>query len=340
LKSSVFVSVVISVHDRANKISNEILSVSNAIKDLVEDYEIIIVDNGSQDSTFKVLSSLTRDNGLANLQVFSLLENVNSDAALWAGIENSIGDLVLTLDPEVHDIDLLESMLALFEDGKEIVFASAKREKHFFNYIYNFWSRLIIAFTGVDIKKDNSTFRVMSRSVVNYISKCPQPVQFFRYLVYKSGFSIGRLSYNKLKSKKTGSSLFDRLDKGLRLMTFSSKKSMRVVNMVSLLAAFANVIYSFYVLGIVFFKENVAEGWATLSLQQSGMFFVISMVLFFIGEYLLAALNSLNALPDFNIVREATSDIIKHKQTLNVDSFGDERAISGVNDTDSLSNYL
>ena len=59
---------------------------------------------------------------------------------------------------------------------------------------------------------------------------------------------------------------------------------MRLVTSLSLFGAIANVVYSIYVVSIGFFKTDVAPGWISLSLQQSGMFFLISLVLLVLGE--------------------------------------------------------
>ncbi len=62
---------------------------------------------------------------------------------------------------------------------------------------------------------------------------------------------------------------------------------MRMVTSLSLFGAVANVLYSIYVVGISLFKVDVEPGWVSLSLQQSGMFFLISLVLLVLGEYIL-----------------------------------------------------
>jgi len=85
-----------------------------------------------------------------------------------------------------------------------------------------------------------------------------------------------------------------------------------------------NLLYSFYVVVILIFKSNVAPGWTTLSLQQSGMFFLISIVLFIICEYLSNLNNLSNEGPLFYIGQEYTSENIQRLKKLNIEDLNKE----------------
>ena len=66
---------------------------------LVSEYEIIVVDNASDDNSVTVLKNLTEEDGLANIQVFALAKEVDADMAAWVGLENALGDFVAVVDP-------------------------------------------------------------------------------------------------------------------------------------------------------------------------------------------------------------------------------------------------
>ena len=94
---------------------------------------------------------------------------------------------------------------------------------------------------------------------------------------------------------------------------------MRIVTGLSLFGAFANLIYSIYVVMIAIFKSDVAAGWVSLSLQQSGMFFLISLVLWVLGEYILHTASLSNDSPRYHIGQEFTSSQLTRYQKLNID---------------------
>jgi hypothetical protein len=87
----------------------------------------------------------------------------------------------------------------------------------------------------------------------------------------------------------------------------------------SAFGAFASFAYSVYVVLIWAFKEDVAPGWVSLSMQQSGMFFLISLVLLVLSEYVLEISRKANSGPAYYIANELTSAKLTRKERLNVE---------------------
>ena len=94
---------------------------------------------------------------------------------------------------------------------------------------------------------------------------------------------------------------------------------MRIVTSLSLFGAAANLLYSAYIVAIGIFKADVAPGWVSLSLQQSGMFFLISMVLLVLGEYILHMTRLNNEGPLYHVAQEFTSVRMTRREKLNVE---------------------
>ena len=88
--------------------------------------------------------------------------------------------------------------------------------------------------------------------------------------------------------------------------------------MLAVFGAFMNIIYSIYILIIALSKTKVAEGWITLSLQQSGMFFLISIFFFILSEYILNMKNSTIKEYSKHISQEFGSDIITRRSKINL----------------------
>jgi hypothetical protein len=90
--------------------------------------------------------------------------------------------------------------------------------------------------------------------------------------------------------------------------------------MMALLGAILNLFYSGYVLVIAFVRGHVEPGWTTLSLQQSGMFFLFSVVLFVLSEYMANTLTATRGGPPYHIVSERTSTMLTRQKKLNVET--------------------
>ncbi len=93
---------------------------------------------------------------------------------------------------------------------------------------------------------------------------------------------------------------------------------MRLVTWISLIGAITNLFYSFYVGLTLLLKEDVAPGWASLSLQQSGMFFLLSLALLVLGEYILQMASLSNKGPEYFIDKEYTSTNISRRIKMNI----------------------
>ena len=100
----IFISIVLVLKNQALHLNKIICESSYCIEPLVVDYELIIVDNASNDESVLALKKLTAENGMPNLQVFVLTKEVDADTAAWVGLENALGDFVVVIDPLTDDI--------------------------------------------------------------------------------------------------------------------------------------------------------------------------------------------------------------------------------------------
>lgn len=94
---------------------------------------------------------------------------------------------------------------------------------------------------------------------------------------------------------------------------------MRLVTALCLFGAGANLVYSAYVLAVGLLKPDVAPGWVSLSLQQSGMFFLLSLVLLVLGEYILNMVSLSNEGPLYHVGQEFTSARMTRHEKLNIE---------------------
>ncbi|MFD1693386.1 hypothetical protein ACFSHR_23830 [Azotobacter chroococcum] len=112
---------------------------------------------------------------------------------------------------------------------------------------------------------------------------------------------------------------------------------MRLVTSLSLFGAIANLVYSVYVLAIGLLKTDIAPGWISLSLQQSGMFFLISLVLLVLGEYILHMASLSNEGPLYHIGQEFTSARMTRHEKLNIETVASKSTYMPGSDAERVS---
>ncbi|MGZ8158943.1 MAG: glycosyltransferase [Methylobacter sp.] len=318
----IFLSLVITTRNQADQIQALLIEISRMLDELVSDYELVIVDNASDDDSLLRLKALTGADGLPNLQVYALTKEVDADTASWVGLENALGDFVAVIDPLNDDISFLPEMLDKAVSGADVVFANNQQkpaQSFAYRGAYAVFNMLYKWFSGIHLAKEAPQYRVLSKCVVNFILQHPQPAVTYRHLPATGGFSRVNLSYSARPKISHTKRLGESIDRGMRLLVSTTRAPMRLVTSLSLFGAVANLVYSLYVVAVAFLKVDVAPGWVSLSLQQSGMFFLISLVLLVLGEYILNMVSLQNEGPLYHVGQEFTSARMTRREKLNIE---------------------
>ena len=124
----VFLSLIYVVRNQNDRLASMIQAASSLLQESVSDYELIIVDNASEDDSISTLKSLTTNVSYPNLQIYALSKEVDVDTASWAGIENALGDFVAVIDPLLDDIQFLPQMLDKAVNGADVVFSNNQQK--------------------------------------------------------------------------------------------------------------------------------------------------------------------------------------------------------------------
>lgn len=320
-----FLSVVFVVRNQSDNIESIMTQAAAVISDLVSDYELIIVDNASDDNSIAVMKRITGENGLANLQVYALTKEVDNDTASWVGLESALGDFVVVIDPLADDIAFLPQMLDQAMGGSDVVFANNEQKpKQSLAYrgAYSIFHGLYSWFNGIHLAKEAPQYRILSKRVINFILQHPQPAMTYRHLPATGGFTRSYLNYSSTPKAAQTKRLGESVDRGMRLLVSTTRAPMRLVTSLSLFGAIANLIYCVYVVAVGIFKSDVAPGWISFSLQQSGMFFLISLVLLVLGEYILNMASLSNEGPPYHVGQEFTSAVMTRHEKLNIEEVG------------------
>lgn len=322
----IFLSVVVLTRNCDSCLDGQMRKIFASIANLARDHELIVIDNASTDESVAVLKKLTGAGGIPNMQAFTLTKEVDADTAASVGLEHALGDYVAVIDPLLDQIDFIGEMLRTASEGADVVFAVNETRpprtlayrvcSSAFNMAYRQMS-------GIDLERDAPPFRLLSRKVVHHLLQHQHPAVSYRHLPATAGFARKTLSYESSPIDATVKRLGDGFDRGMRLLVSTTRIPMRLVTALTLFGAGANVIYSVYVLLVAMFKSDVAPGWVTLSLQQSGMFFLLSLVLLVLGEYILNVARASSDGPAYHIGQEFTSAEMSGRRRLNIEVCGD-----------------
>ena len=115
----IFLSVVLVVRNQASELNALVSETAALVSTLVSDYELIVIDNASDDDSVARLKKLIGEGGLPNLQIYALTKEVDTDTASWVGLESALGDFVAVIDPTSDEISFLPNMLEPAVEGEK-----------------------------------------------------------------------------------------------------------------------------------------------------------------------------------------------------------------------------
>lgn len=307
------VSIVVPLQQDAGILEEAIAEIDRVVGEAFRFYEIVLVDDGSDDGTAELVRGILKQR--QRIRYMRLSRSFGRDVAMSAGIESAIGDFVVTLDPLTDPIGIIPEMIALCRQTGGIVHGMAENParrsavRNCFGAAFRSYCRKHI---GVDIKRGVSDLRVMSRQAVNALLQIREQSRYLRVLTLTLGYSHEFFSYRIKPRNGEGRSvrLTDEIATGIDLLAANTRHPLRIVTFGGLLGAGINLLYAGYVVAIFLTKPDVAQGWTTLSLQLSGMFFFVCLILTVLSEYVGTILGEVKSRPLYFIAEEANSTVL------------------------------
>jgi dolichol-phosphate mannosyltransferase len=164
-----------------------------------DDYEIVLVNDGSRDATWRVIRSLAEaDSHIAGVD---LSRNYGHQLALTAGLSVCRGRRVLVIDADLQDPpELLGDMMALMDRGADVVYGQRRSragEGWFKRVTAALFYRMLRHLTDIDIPVDAGDFRLMSRRALEALQSMPESHRFIRGMVSWIGFHQVPLVYDR-----------------------------------------------------------------------------------------------------------------------------------------------
>jgi len=289
MENAPLVSLVVPVFKEAAYLHAFLSSVTAELDKTGCRYELVVVDDGSPDDTWNILSEeATR---LSQLRALRLSRNFGKELALCAGLENARGDAVVIMDGDgQHPPSLLPEMVRLWQTtGADIVEAvKTKRGPESFSgragalLFYVILNRL----AGVNLK-GVSDFKLMSRKAVNAWLEMPERNVFFRGMTAWLGFTHVQVPFEVpgRAEGSTGWSFPTRLKLALTGISAFSSLPLQFVTIAGLLFFTFSIFFGLYTLVLQLAGRSVS-GFATVILLLLIIGSLLMLSLGIIGEYL------------------------------------------------------
>jgi glycosyltransferase involved in cell wall biosynthesis len=262
-------SVVAAAYDEAEVLPAFLARLTAVLHGTGEDWEIVLVDDGSQDGTWAAIEAAAAAE--PRVRGLRLSRNFGHQLALTAGLSVAAGDGVITIDADLqHPPEVIPALLTAAREGYDVVYAvrsAADAAGLWKRFSARVFYRLLNSLSSLELPEGAADFRWMSRRVVDVLAAMPERHRFLRGLVRWAGYRQTFVEYER-GAREAGESKY-----GLRKMlafawdavvSFSSFP-LRVASVVGVVVSLLGWLYLLYVLAIKIFTDRAVAGWTSVT---------------------------------------------------------------------------
>ncbi|HLR10668.1 MAG TPA: glycosyltransferase family 2 protein [Sporosarcina sp.] len=316
--SKLTISFIIPAYNEGENLIRMVKAIHQQMTPLLYPYEMLFIDDGSTDHSVQILEELAAEHTTVKYVTFT--RNFGKEAAIFAGLQNAIGDAVILMDADLqHPPTLIEKLLEGFEEGYDQVVAKRDRkgDSAFRTILTKLYYRFVNNAIDVQLCDGEGDFRLLSRKAVNALLKLSEGNRFSKGLYSWIGLDRKVITYeNQIrengKSKWTFSKL---LNYGIDGIISFNNKPLRICFHTGFLILLLSLVYI-----SITFIQVIKHG-----ITVPGYFTTISAILFIggvqlvclgiIGEYIGRIYYETKRRPHY-LVKQTNIEIEEEKSTI------------------------
>ena len=288
--SNMDLSVVIPVYNESGNIPNLFKRLKDTLEKLKLSYEILFINDGSQDNSLDLIQSLDDQYETVNYIDFS--RNFGHQIAISAGIDHACGNAVVIMDADLQDPpEIIEDLYLKYKEGYEVVYAQrrSRQGEHYYKRITAKWFyRIMQKITSFNIPVDTGDFRIIDHKVVEVIRQMPEYSKYLRGLVAWVGFRQTHILYDRAERKKgeTGYPMRKMIRFAIDGITAFSDFPLKLATFLGFFVSIISFVILLYTFYFRLIKGEGVIGWAS---TISSVLFIGGVQLIcigIIGEYI------------------------------------------------------
>ena len=294
-------------------ISNTMGSIDNY------DFSILYVNDGSRDGTLRELRKLRNDVG-DKVNYISFARNFGKESAIYAGLSNSTGDLVVLMDADLqHPPELIPEMIKGIEEGYDVCGArrvNRSGEPPIRSFFSKMFYKFINKVTIMNLVQGGSDYRMMTRQVVDAMMELNERERFTKGIMSWVGFETKWIEYENVE-RLAGESKWSFA--GLAHYAINgfvgyATAPLRAVIWFGVVIVLVSVIYAVYIFVSTMISSSPRTGFSTIIILLLLIGGMIIGLLGVIGEYIARIYLELKHRPIY-IAKENTLNDNEKKET-------------------------
>lgn len=289
--SKQLVSFVIPVFRNEGTIVSTCLKIQELFKNLLEtlDYELILVNDGSDDGSWSVIQEITSVNN--RIKAISFSRNFGQVPAMIAGARHAIGNAAVFMSADLQDpVELIEEMIQEWQNNKsEIVICyRTNREDSIAAKLTSAIFYRFMKIANPKMPEGGFDFVLLDRKPLDVFKEIDERNRFFQGDVLWMGFNIKFIPYKRLK-RTIGKSQWN-FNKKLKYFIDGSLNTsylpIRFMSAIGIATALLGFVYAFIVAYARFINKVPFKGYAPIVILLLMIGGLIMIMLGIIGEYI------------------------------------------------------
>lgn len=286
---SLYISCVVPVFNEESVISSFVAALISLLESQTNQFEIILVDDGSRDRSLLIMQQLASD---ARIKVIGLSRNFGKEVALTAGLEHASGSVAIILDADFqHPLATIPVFLEHWSQGYDMVYGvrtDRESESYLKRRFANSFYWLMQKITQIDIPPNAGDFRLLDRQVINALNSFPERTRFMKGLYAWVGFKSLAVPFT-VQQRAGGKSSwrFTRLTElAITGITSFSDVPLRVWGMIGFLISLVSLVYAIYIVTVTLLYGADLPGFPTLVVAIMFLGGVQLLSIGILGEYI------------------------------------------------------
>ena len=288
------ISVLIPTYNEEDNVIPLSQAVINELKNQLPEYryEIIFIDNDSQDHTRTFLRKLC--NGNSQIKAIFNAKNFGQFNSPYYGLLQTTGDCTVLLCADFQDpVEMISEFVHEWEKGYKIVIGqkTTSKENRIMYFLRSCYYKTIKKFSNVEQIEHFTGFGLYDREFIEVLRRLDDPTPFLRGIVAELGFHRKQIPYEQQKRRagKTSNNFVRLYDAAMLSFTSYTKIGLRLSTFIGFSIAIASFLVAllYLILKLIFWDTFIA-GTAPILI---GMFFLGAIQLLFmgmIGKYILS----------------------------------------------------
>lgn len=296
-----YISCVVPVFNEAEVVSAFLEALTEQLKVISPNFEIIVVDDGSKDNTATTVEAQSLVN--PHIRLIELSRNFGKEAALTAGIDAVNGDVALLIDADFqHPLEMIPVFMNYWRQGYDMIYGirtNRKGESFLKRKGAQLFYRITSNSTGIDIPAHAGDFRLMSSKVIKSLQNMPERGRFMKGMYAWVGFkSIGvPFEVQDRVAGESGWGYRKLTNLALSGITSFTTLPLRLVGTLGLLISFISVFYAFFVIFRTIISGSPLPGWPTVVIAITFIGGIQLLSLGVLGEYIAGIFNEVKRRP-------------------------------------------